>query len=169
MFMLKKGRKKGVTLIELMVALSLFILLAIPITHAIIQNIKSNNSAQIEKEKVMAINYGYENLKMLVDTVSLKVSNDLQELKSEQGNNLEYVGRMKTYTYKYNSYVKENESYFTKKGTTLPIDNKESEEGSLEYEFESEIITVSLNVYEKESNKLIKTENYIFRSKAISE
>ncbi|KMT21290.1 type II secretion system protein [Clostridium cylindrosporum] len=161
MYMLKKDRKKGFTLIELTIALSIFIILAIPISNAIIQNIKSNKIADMKKDEVMAMNYAYENLRALVESGSLEVGEDTYELECE------YLGKFTKYVYGYTVKINKEDEFTTKAGTTSPIEDNASNESGLE--FESRIATVSLNLYEevdgKRSENPLKSEEYTFRIK----
>ncbi len=159
MYMLKKGKKKGMTLVELMVALAIFIILCIPIGNAIMQNIKANKTADTKKEEVMAINYGYEKMRDLASKLYLKTENIEEDkeydVKDSDDKYLEYNGKIRKYIYKYE--IESVEKSSTESGRTDPLKIGDKE-------FESELVTILLKLYDKESNEQIGNgEEYTFR------
>lgn len=163
MYMLRKGKKKGMTLVELMVALAIFIILCIPIGNAIMQNIKANKVADTKKEEVMAINYGYEKIRDLASELYFKTENIEEDkeydVKDSEDEYLVYNGKFRKYIYKYKIENKSEdiEKFSTESGRTDPLKIGDKE-------FESELVTILLELYDKESNEQIGNgEKYTFR------
>lgn len=155
MYMLKKGKKKGMTLVELMVALAIFIILFIPIGNAVMQNIKANKVAETKREEVMAINYGYEKLRDLASKLYLEAEDIEHDVKDLENNDLAYNGKFRKYIYKYE--IEKVEKSSTESGRTDPLKIGDKE-------FESELVTILLKLYDKESNEQIGNgEEYTFR------
>lgn len=161
MYMLKKGRKQGVTLVELIVALAIFIILFIPIGNAVMQNIKANKSSEIKKEETMAINYGYEKLRDQADNIFLDIEDEegkeyvLKKSSDKQEEDLAYQGKFNTYSYKYT--IKDIDKSSTESGRTDPLQVSDKE-------FESKIVTISLKLYNQKSDDQIGSgEEYTFR------
>lgn len=159
MYMLKKGRKKGVTLIDIIIAFSIFLILLIPITNIIMQNIKTNKIADDKTDESMAISYGYENLKDLADKSSF-IKNANNE-KLVNGREVVYRGKLSNYVYTYT--VDKVETYTTTLGETTPIITNENDD----LEFNSSIVDFTLKIYKESSNDVLKEEQYTFKVKKL--
>ena len=165
MFMLK-NYKKGITLVELIVALAIFIILLIPISNIIITNSKNVKEANEKSEISLAANYGYETLRKIlyslkVDGETYYIDNMLnsRELSDNVSDCLIYKGKINSYCFEYTAYYKDEESYVTPSNTTY---------GGEDEEFNSKIINVNLKIYKLDKNNKVNInleETYTFRLK----
>ncbi|MEF9952093.1 MAG: type II secretion system protein [Clostridium sp.] len=144
--MLKKDRKKGVTLIELIIALSVFILLAIPVTNGIISSIKINKTASENKERSQAMSYAYENLKKIAGDGHLLIDKGEQKLDETK---FFYNGKSEKYIFTYNAV------------TQSKLESIESVDKPTNIEFQSNMVKLSITL--KSSEGAIKSETYNFK------
>lgn len=165
MFMLK-NYKKGITLVELIVALAIFIILLIPISNIIITNSKNIKEANEKSEMSLAVNYGYETLRKIlysikVDGETYYIDNKLNsiDVSDNLSDYLIYKGKINSYCFEYTAYYKDEESYVTPPSTTY---------GGEDEEFNSKIININLKIYKLKGNNKVDInleEAYTFRLK----
>ncbi|MEF9935526.1 MAG: type II secretion system protein [Clostridium sp.] len=143
MCMLKRDKKKGVTLIELIIALSVFILLAIPVTNGILASIKTNKAATENRDMSLAMSYAYENLKKAANDGRLVLDGGVTN------SSIKYTGKLDTYSFSYNAE------------TIAKLESKESIDKPNNIEFKSNMIKLTITL--RSGNGSSKSETYNFK------